>query len=281
MRQDQPCDARSSGLDARLEDLDRRRRHLLAATRQERTNCAPSIPRRGIFGVVPGTNRKTNHNAYDMIQRDTIFTNVAVTADDQPWWEGLDRGRPQSTGRVARTSPAAARPRIRIRGSRSRRSRTRSTPRSPTLPRVCRSPQFCSAAGGVKWRRSCTRRATGRHGVLVGAGMASETTAAAVGQDGRRASRPDGDETLLRLQLRRLLGALARLRRQGEEAAEDLPRQLVPAGQERPLHVARASGRTCGSCAGSPTAATARPARSKLRSASSPAGPTSIPRVST
>src|ERR1044072_4533720 len=51
-------------------------------------------PEAGYFGVVPGTNRKTNLNAYDMIQRDTIFTNVAVTEDNQPWWEGLDSGTP-------------------------------------------------------------------------------------------------------------------------------------------------------------------------------------------
>ena len=51
-------------------------------------------PEAGYFGVVPGTNSKTNHNAYEMIRRDTIFTNVAVTADNHPWWEGLKEGTP-------------------------------------------------------------------------------------------------------------------------------------------------------------------------------------------
>ncbi|MFM7432100.1 MAG: phosphoenolpyruvate carboxykinase (GTP), partial [Gammaproteobacteria bacterium] len=51
-------------------------------------------PEAGYFGVVPGTNRKTNRNAFEMIQRDTLFTNVALTADNQPWWEGLDAGSP-------------------------------------------------------------------------------------------------------------------------------------------------------------------------------------------
>ena len=41
-------------------------------------------PESGYFGVVPGTNRKTNKNAYDMIQHDTIFTNVATTASLRP-----------------------------------------------------------------------------------------------------------------------------------------------------------------------------------------------------
>ena len=45
----------------------------------------------------------------------------------------------------------------------------------------------------------------------------------------RRAPRPDGNEAVLRLQLRRLLGALAQGRRRAEESAAYLPRQLVPA----------------------------------------------------
>ena len=36
-------------------------------------------PEAGYFGVVPGTNRKTNRNAFEMIQRDTLFTNVGLT----------------------------------------------------------------------------------------------------------------------------------------------------------------------------------------------------------
>ena len=41
-------------------------------------------PEAGYFGVVPGTNAKTNKNAFDMIHSDTIFTNVGTTADNQP-----------------------------------------------------------------------------------------------------------------------------------------------------------------------------------------------------
>src|SRR5438045_836712 len=51
-------------------------------------------PEAGYFGVVPGTNPETNRNAYEMIRRDTLFTNVALTADNQPWWEGLATGQP-------------------------------------------------------------------------------------------------------------------------------------------------------------------------------------------
>ena len=51
-------------------------------------------PESGYFGVVPGTNENTNKNADDMITRYTIFTNVATTADNQPWWEGKTSGTP-------------------------------------------------------------------------------------------------------------------------------------------------------------------------------------------
>jgi phosphoenolpyruvate carboxykinase (GTP) len=51
-------------------------------------------PEAGYFGVVPGTNPQTNRNAFETIRRNTIFTNVALTADAQPWWEGLRDGEP-------------------------------------------------------------------------------------------------------------------------------------------------------------------------------------------
>src|SRR5665213_3442429 len=52
-------------------------------------------PESGYFGVAPGTNASTNRNAFEMIHHDTLFTNVALTANNEPWWEGLD-GQPQT-----------------------------------------------------------------------------------------------------------------------------------------------------------------------------------------
>ena len=51
-------------------------------------------PESGFFGVVPGTSRFTNPNAFDMIQRNTIYTNVALRPDGTPWWEGHDDPAP-------------------------------------------------------------------------------------------------------------------------------------------------------------------------------------------
>ena len=118
-----------------------------------------------------------------MIQRDTIFTNVAVTADGQPWWEGLESGTPvvDWQGKPYTGTGPAAHPNARF---------TVSAKNNPIYSNLADAPDGVPISailfGG---RRQDTaplvyEARNWSHGVLVGAGMASETTAAAVGQTG-------------------------------------------------------------------------------------------------
>jgi phosphoenolpyruvate carboxykinase (GTP) len=140
-------------------------------------------PEAGYFGVAPGTNAKSNRNAYEMVRHDTIFTNVAVTRDGEPWWEGLD-GAPaidwQGRGFDPKHGPAAH-PNSRF---------TVSAHNNPSYAKEADDAAGVPISAIIFGGR---RRALAplvfearnwRHGVLVGAGVASETTAAITGKVG-------------------------------------------------------------------------------------------------
>lgn len=143
-------------------------------------------PEAGFFGVVPGTNEQTNPNAMAAIQRNTIYTNVAMTQDRRPWWEGLGeppaglidwRGEPydSASGKPAAhpnsrfTTPAKQCPRV---------SSKFDTPEGVPISAVVfggrRAGLVPLVYQALDWN----------HGVLVGSMLSSETTAAATGKTG-------------------------------------------------------------------------------------------------
>jgi phosphoenolpyruvate carboxykinase (GTP) len=141
-------------------------------------------PESGYFGVVPGTNPKTNKNAYDMITHDTIFTNVGTTEDNEPWWEGKQDGKPARDwqGRdYDEANGPAAHPNSRF---------TVSATNNPSYSNLSDEPEGVPISAIVFGGRRkhvaplVYEARSWKHGVLVGAGTASETTAAMVGEVG-------------------------------------------------------------------------------------------------
>lgn len=140
-------------------------------------------PEAGFFGVAPGTSAKTNPNALAMLQRDAIFTNVAVTADNQPWWEGLPEGVPVKDwqGRPYSPGQAAAHPNSRFTVS------ARNCPSYTGHAEDAQGVPLSAIIFGGRRESLVPLVFEARdwaHGVLVGASMASETTAAATGAVG-------------------------------------------------------------------------------------------------
>ncbi len=141
-------------------------------------------PEAGFFGVAPGTGQATNPNALAMLDHDAIFTNVAVTQDQQPWWEGKGEGQPaldwQGRPYDAANGPAAhpnSRFTVAVRQCPSYSERAEA-PRGVPLSAI--------VFGGRRERLVplVFEAESWAHGVLVGSAMASETTAAAAGAVG-------------------------------------------------------------------------------------------------
>ncbi len=143
-------------------------------------------PEAGFFGVAPGTNSRTNPNVMKALRRDTILTNVALTAEEEPWWEGID-GAPPSGLTNWRGEPytggieTAAHPNSRYTVPASQvacMSKDWESPEGVPISAIIFGGRRARVAPLVYQSRNW------QHGVYVGATMASETTAASTGAVG-------------------------------------------------------------------------------------------------